>query len=73
MSTLSVPLTPRLEKFIEEFIEEGGAETKAEVARLALLKLERDNAVARVLKAQKDALEGKVFKGDLRELIKKFK
>lgn len=73
MTTLSVPLTTRIEEFIKSYIEEGKAETKAEVARMALLYFEKENAVNRVLKAQKEALEGKFFTGDIDKLAKKLK
>ena len=73
MPTLSVPITSQHEKFIEGFIREGGAETKAEVTRMALSRMERDIIVERILKSQREALAGKVFKGDLNELVKKFK
>ena len=73
MSTLSVPLTPQLEAFIERMIDHGYAENKAQVVRHALRELEEDQAVASLLKAQKEAKECKVLYGKLDELAKKIK
>lgn len=70
MSTLSVPLTQGLEEFIESFIHEGKAETKAEVARMALRKLEEDSLMNDLLIAEQEYKEGKTFAGDLRKLVK---
>jgi putative addiction module CopG family antidote len=69
MSTLSVPLTPELEKFINARVKEGRAANKAEVARQALNLLKDEEVVAAVLKAQQEP----TLRGDLRELAKQFK
>ena len=73
MSTLSVPLTPRVEKFIESMIDQGYAENKAQVVRTALRKLEEDAENEEVLRAYREIEEGKGLQGDLRQLLKKFK
>jgi len=72
MSTLSVPLTPNLEEFINDMIKRGEAETKAEVVRKALRKMEEEEVINSILEAERDARAGKVFRGDIRKLIKKF-
>jgi putative addiction module CopG family antidote len=69
MSTLSVPLTPELEKFINARVKEGRAANKAEVARQALTLLKDEEVVAAVLRAQQEP----TLRGDLRELAKQFK
>ena len=71
MSTLSVPLTPELEIKITELIELGAADNKAEFARTAIEKHIEDLAVFDVLKAEQEAKEGKLFKGNLDKLVKK--
>jgi len=69
MSTLSVPLTPKLEKFINEQVKSGRAANKADVVRRALTSFSEEEAIAAVLKAQREPL----IRGDLRELAKKFR
>ncbi len=69
MTTLSVPLSPEQQKFIESYVKSGQADNKAQVVRRALKLLEEEEAVQAVLKAQKEP----VLRGDLRELMKKIK
>lgn len=71
MSTISVPLTPELEKFIDRMIKNGDAANKADVVRKALRRMSEEEAVNRILSAQKEINLGKGLKGDLRELLKK--
>lgn len=68
MSTLSVPLNPALEEFIDSFVKKGRASNKAEVVRQALRLLSEEEAVTDVLKAQLEIRAGKVLRGDLRKL-----
>ncbi len=70
MSTLSVPLTPKLEEFINAQVKSGRAANKADVVRRALTAMTEEEAVQEVLLAQKEIREGKGLRGDLRELIK---
>ncbi|OIP65490.1 MAG: hypothetical protein CO060_01760 [Candidatus Yonathbacteria bacterium CG_4_9_14_0_2_um_filter_43_16] len=67
MSTLSVPLSPELEKFINSQVKCGRASNKADVVRRALTRLSEDEAVQAVLEASKEP----TLRGDLRELAKK--
>ena len=69
MSTLSVPLTPNLEEFVNEQVKTGRASNKADVVRKALKLLEEEEAIMAVLKAEKEP----ILRGDLRKLAKKFK
>lgn len=68
MSTLSVPLTPELEKFINNQVESGYAANKADVVRRALTRFSEDEAVEMILRAQKEIADGKGLSGDLRKL-----
>jgi putative addiction module CopG family antidote len=68
MSTLSVPLSPKLEEFIDEQVRSGRAASKADVVRRALTAFSEEDAVQEILKAQREP----VLRGDLRELMKKF-
>ena len=68
MSTLSVPLTPKLEEFINDQVKSGRAANKADVVRRALVTLSEEEAVQEVLKAAREP----IIRGDIRELMKKF-
>lgn len=67
MSTLSVPLTPKLEEFINNQVKSGRAANKADVVRRALLSFSEEEAVQDVLKAMREPL----LRGDVRDLMKK--
>lgn len=69
MTTLSVPLTPELEAFINEQVKSGKAANKAHVVRYALKRLSEEEAIADILRAQKEP----TIRGNLRELVKKYK
>lgn len=73
MSTLSVPLTAELEKFIDQMVKEHQAETKAGVVRRVLYEFAEKKAINDVLLASEEVKKGRVFRGDLKELAKKFK
>jgi len=67
MSTISVPLPPELEKFINNQVKSGNAANKADVVRRALTRFSEDEAVRVVLEASQEP----VLRGDLRELMKR--
>jgi len=71
MTTLSVPLAPKLENIIDSFIKDGYAPNKAEVVRKALIFLAEERAIQDILEAEQEVRDGKYFKGDLDELVKK--
>ncbi len=71
MTTLSVPVSPKLEEFVERLVHQGYAANKADVVRKALELLAEEEAVASVLKAQQEIREGKGLRGDLRTLAKR--
>ena len=73
MSILSVSLTPELETFIENEVRSGEFESKGQVVKKALKKLQEDLIVTRILVAEEEIKNGKGLKGDLRELVKKYK
>lgn len=68
MSTLSVPLTPTLETFINDMVRRGVAPTKAEVVRQALIQFAEDQAVEAVMRSMREVKEGKILRGDLDEI-----
>ena len=73
MSTISVPLPPNLIEFIDQEEKMGNYNNKATLVRKAIEKLQEDALIEAVLQSEKDVAEGKVFRGDLREIAKKFK
>ncbi len=73
MSTLSVPITPELEKFINEQIAMGHSDNKAQVVRRALRRLAEEQAIQDVLEAQQEVREGKILRGNLRDIVKKLR
>ena len=73
MSTISVPLNSKLELALENLIDSGFASNKAEVMRKALLQASEEEAIQAVLRAEREISEGKGLRGDLKDLMKKFK
>lgn len=73
MTTISVPLSIKQEEFIDSYIKRGRASNKAVAVRYAIDLLAENEAVAAVLRAEQELLEGKVLRGDLRKILKKFK
>lgn len=69
MTTLSIPVSGDLEKFIERMVKNGKGTNKADVVRRALKEYEENEAVKIVLQAQSEP----TLRGDLRDLMKKFK
>lgn len=69
MTTLSIPVSGDLEKFIEDMVKSGKAANKADVVRRALREYEENEAVRIILQAQSEP----TLRGDLRELMKKIK
>lgn len=66
MTTLSVPLTPELAKFVDEATKSSGL-TKSDIMRQALTLYAEEQAVRKVLLAASEPS----LKGDLRELMNK--
>jgi len=66
MTTLSVPLTPELAKFVEETTKRTG-QTKADIMRQALSLYAEEQAVRKVLLAASEPS----LDGDLRDLMSK--
>ena len=73
MSTITVPISKELEDFIEEEISSGISETKAGLVRHALSRLQEERALSRLQEAVMDIKQGRVYKGNLKDLIKKMK
>lgn len=72
MTTITVPITKELESFIDEELASGTSESKAHLVRFALRRLREERALARLEEAEADIKAGRVYKGDLKKLIKHF-
>mgnify|MGYP001591398071 CR=1 FL=1 len=69
MTTLSVPISGDLEKFIDDMVKSGRGANKADVVRRAIREYQENEIVERILKAEREP----TLYGDLRQLAKKFK
>ena len=69
MSTISVPLNSKEESSLDYLVKSGVASNRAAVMRRALERLSEEEAIAAVLRAQKEP----TLRGDLRQLMKKIK
>ncbi len=69
MSTISVPISSKLEESINNLIESGYGSNKADVVRRAITRLAEEEAVQIVLRA----MEEPTLRGNLRELAKKLR
>jgi len=73
MTTLSIPVSGELEKFIERMVADGKGANKADVVRRALREYEENEALANILQSEMEFSQGNGLRGDLREIAKKFK
>ena len=73
MTTLSVPINSKQESFINSYIKKGFASNKAAVVRRAIDTLSEEEAIFSVLRAEQEFKDGKILRGNLRDILKKFK
>jgi Arc/MetJ-type ribon-helix-helix transcriptional regulator len=71
MSTLSVPLTPELEDFINTMITEKKADSKAEIVRRALYQYQEELLLQEILQGENEIKNNEIFSGDLQSLVEK--
>lgn len=72
MTTITIPINAELERFIEEELKSGKGESKAHIVRYALMRLKEERAIERLEEAERDITEGRVYRGSLTKLAKKF-
>ncbi len=72
MTTISVPVTVKQEKFIKELVKSGRAANKAHAMRLGIDALAEDDIFTSLQRSLQESMAGKVLYGSPRELIKKF-
>ncbi len=73
MTTISVPISKENESFIRNLVKSGKAANKAHAVRMALTRFEEDEFMSEILCAENDIKEGRVVKGDLREIMSRSK
>ena len=73
MSTISVPISSDQEKFINDLVKSGKAANKAHAVRYAIQRLAEEEAIRAVRESEEDVRQGKVYRGDLRKLLKRIK
>ena len=71
MTTLSVPLPQHLEEFVNQQVKLGRAANKADVVRKAINMLREEEAYQDFLRADREVKEGKIIRGDLRQILKR--
>lgn len=71
MVTISVPINEKQEKFIESFVKSGKAANKAHAVRRAIDLLSENEAIRDLMESEEDVRLGRLYKGDLRKLLKK--
>lgn len=62
MATISVPISEKMEKFIESQISRGNAENKAQVVRRALAYFAEEQACMDLLESEQNIRDGHVYK-----------
>ncbi len=62
MATISVPISEKMEKFIESQISSGNAENKAQVVRRALAYFAEEQACMNLLESEQNIRDGHVYK-----------
>jgi Arc/MetJ-type ribon-helix-helix transcriptional regulator len=69
MATLSIPISSEQEHFIETLIQSGKASNKAHAVRQALDWYAEEEAIQAVLEGERDCREGRVFHGNLGDIL----
>jgi len=72
MSTITIPITKELESFIESELAEGVSESKAHLVRYALRRLQEERVLTRLSEAEADIKTKRIYKGSLKQILKKF-
>ena len=62
MTTLSIPVSESMEQFIKSQVKYGLASNKADVVRRAILRMQEEESVSSVLRAQEEVRSGKILK-----------
>lgn len=69
MTTISVPLSPKLQEQLDSLVAEGVGNNRADVMRRALEWFAEEEAVNAVLKAEHEVSAGKVLRGNAKDIL----
>ena len=69
MATISVPLSAELEHQLDGLVREGVGSSRADVMRRAFERFAEDSAVLAVVEAEQEMREGKVLRGNSRDIL----
>ena len=69
MATISVPLSAELEHQLDGLVREGVGSSRADVMRRAFERFAEDSAVLAVVEAEQEMREGKVLRGNPRDIL----
>ena len=69
MATISVPLSAELEHQLDGLVHEGVGSSRADVMRRAFERFAEDSAVLAVVEAEQEMREGKVLRGNPRDIL----
>lgn len=72
MTTVSIPLSSKLNDYVNEQVRLGKASSKAELIRRALIEYKESEFVKTIRQAEQEVRDGKALTGDLDELAKGF-
>ena len=61
MTTISVPITPKQEKFIKELVKSGQAANKAHAVRMSIDAFAEDAEFLSLQRSLQEASDGKIF------------
>ena len=71
MTTISVPLPKDLLDFVDKQIKNGVVENRSQAVRRALREMRQSSEFKDVLEALGDVKHGRVYEGDLDEIIRR--
>ena len=71
MTNVTVPVDPKLFDYVERAVKSGKYASKADLMRVALLKLRDEDAFVALQDSLADKRAGRVYTGDLKKLVEK--
>ena len=71
MTNVTVPVDAKLFDYVERAVKSGKYASKADLMRVALMKLRDEDAFAALQDSLADKRAGRVYVGDLKELVEK--
>lgn len=69
MATISISLNKETEAQLDGLVQDGVGANRSDVMRRALLQFAEDEAVRRFMEGKQEIAEGKLLRGDTREIL----